>query len=91
MKDKDRFLDLSIFVVSIVVLGLGSRRTSDLKTWPSYNNTHLYFTLLGEKHIGVAQVFNTTLNLSFHMALVVDKLAKWKELVAEVAFMQLDD
>ena len=40
----------------------------------------------------MAQVFNSTpLILTFHRALVGDKLAKWNELVLGIAFVQLDD
>jgi hypothetical protein len=44
------------------------------------------------KHISVANAFaSTPLNISFKRSLVGEKLLKWNELVAKIAFVQLDD
>ncbi|WVZ62207.1 hypothetical protein U9M48_011977 [Paspalum notatum var. saurae] len=49
------------------------------------------FNIARKKHVSVAHVFSTyPLTISFRRALVGDKLIKWNELVARIAYVQLD-
>jgi hypothetical protein len=50
------------------------------------------YNIARTKHISIAHVFRSApLNITFRRALVGDKLQRWNELVAKVAFVQLDD
>ncbi|WVZ51657.1 hypothetical protein U9M48_002779 [Paspalum notatum var. saurae] len=50
------------------------------------------YNIARKKHILVANVVSATpLNISFRRALVGDNLLKWNDLVAKVAFVQLDN
>jgi hypothetical protein len=50
------------------------------------------YNITRKKHVSVAHIFRSApLNITFGRALVVDKLQSWIELVAKVAFVQLDD
>ena len=65
-----------------MVVKPGFGRTSGLETSLSKK----------KKHISVANAFaSTPLNISFRRSLVGEKLLKWNELVAKIAFVQLDD
>jgi len=91
MKEKDRFLDLSVFNI---------HNGSQTKFWEdkwlgnfALKEQYLsLYNIIRKKHISVANAFaSTPFNISFRRSLVGEKLLKWNELVAKIAFVQLDD
>ena len=90
MKVKDQFIDLSTFQVHN---GLQTRFWED-KWLGNFTLKEQYpslFNIARKKLSSVAHVLSTSpLNISFRRALVGDKLIKWNELVARVAYVQLD-
>ena len=91
MKAKDRFLDLFIFNIHN---GSQTRFWED-KWLGNFTLKEQYpssYNITRKKHISVANAFALTpLNISFKRSLVGEKLLKWNELVAKIAFVQLDD
>ncbi|WVZ49766.1 hypothetical protein U9M48_001095 [Paspalum notatum var. saurae] len=90
MKVKDQFMDLSTFQVHN---GLQIRFWEDkwLENFTLKEQYPSLFNIARKKHSSVAHVLSTNpLNISFRRALVGDKLIKWNDLVARVAFVQLD-
>ncbi|WVZ85024.1 hypothetical protein U9M48_031988, partial [Paspalum notatum var. saurae] len=91
MKVKEHFLELSSFNLY---------DSSQIRFWEDRWFGHLLlknqypslYNITRKKHITVVAVFSSTpLNISFRRALVGDRLQKWKELVSEIALVQLDD
>ncbi|WVZ67862.1 hypothetical protein U9M48_016884 [Paspalum notatum var. saurae] len=90
MKVKDQFMDLS---TSQVHNGLQIRFWEDkwLENFTLKEQYPFLFNIARKKHSSVAHVLSTNpLNISFRRVLVGDKLIKWNDLVARVAFVQLD-
>jgi len=91
MKAKDRFLDLFIFNIHN---GSQTRFWED-KWLGNFTLKEQYpssYNITRKKHISVANAFaSTPFNISFRRSLVGEKLLKWNELVAKIAFVQLDD
>jgi hypothetical protein len=91
MKVKDQFLEFSTFNL---------HNGTQVRFWEDkwFGNVPLkdqypcLYNITREKHLSVASAFSSVpLNISFRRALVGDKLLKWNELVARIAFVQLDD
>ncbi|WVZ69705.1 hypothetical protein U9M48_018450 [Paspalum notatum var. saurae] len=90
MKVKYQFMDLSTFQVHN---GLQTRfwKNKWLGNFVLKEQYPSLFNIARKKHSSVAHVLSTNpLNISFRRALVGDKLMKWNDLVARVAFVQLD-
>jgi hypothetical protein len=90
MKAKDHFLESSTFNI---------HNGEQIRFWVDkwFGNFTLkeqyssLYNIARKKHISVAHVFRSaSLNITFRRALVGDKLQRWNELVAKVAFVQLD-
>ncbi|WVZ69697.1 hypothetical protein U9M48_018444 [Paspalum notatum var. saurae] len=91
MKVKDHFLNLSIFNL---------HNGTQCRFWEDkwFENVSLkdqfssLYNITRKKHISVATVFSVIpINVSYRRALVGHNLIKWNELVAKIAFVQLDN
>jgi len=57
-----------------------------------YRNNIIFWELyLLSKNIIHISSLLPLINITFHIALIDDKVAKWNEAVAKIAFVQLDD
>jgi hypothetical protein len=91
MKSKDHFLESSTFNI---YNGEQIRFWEDkwLRNITLKEEYSSLYNIARKKHISIAHVFRSApLNIMFRRALVGDKLQRWNELVAKIAFVQLDD
>jgi hypothetical protein len=87
MKAKDHFLESS---TSNIHNGEQIRFSEDkwLGNFTLKEENSSLYNIARKKHISIAHVFRSApLNITFRRALVGDKLRRWNELVAKVAFV----
>jgi hypothetical protein len=91
MKVKDQFLEFSTFNLHNDIQ-VGFWEDKWFGNVPLKDQYPCLYNITRKKHLSIASGFSSVpLNITFRRALVGDKLLKWNELVARIAFVQLDD